>query len=293
MNNKSTQFSDNILFRKRKEMIFRSLCSIVTWSSIVILLVLIYSVAKSGLNHLSFDFLNNFPSRFPHKAGIKSALYGSVWLLITVSIISIPVGVGAAIFLEEYSKKNKLTKFIEINIANLAGVPSIVYGILGLVIFVRFFSFDRSVLAGSFTMSLLILPVIIISAKEAIRSVPNSIRLGAYALGATKWQTISNHVLPIATPGIMTGVILSMSRAIGETAPLIMIGALTYVAFVPEGIMDPFTTLPIQIYNWTSRPQIAFHDIASAGIIILLIVLLSMNALAIYIRNKSNKKYDW
>lgn len=293
MNNKSTQFSDNILFRKRKEMIFRSLCSIVTWSSIVILLVLIYSVAKSGLNHLSYDFLNNFPSRFPHKAGIKSALYGSVWLLITVSIISIPVGVGAAIFLEEYSKKNKLTKFIEINIANLAGVPSIVYGILGLVIFVRFFSFDRSVLAGSFTMALLILPVIIISAKEAIRSVPNSIRLGAYALGATKWQTISHHVLPIATPGIMTGVILSMSRAIGETAPLIMIGALTYVAFVPESIMDPFTTLPIQIYNWTSRPQAAFHDIASAGIIILLIVLLSMNALAIYIRNKSNKKYDW
>ena len=293
MNNKSTQFSNNILFRKRKEMIFRSLCSIVTWSSIVILLVLIYSVAKAGLNHLSYDFLNNFPSRFPHKAGIKSALYGSVWLLITVSIISIPVGVGAAIFLEEYSKKNKLTKFIEINIANLAGVPSIVYGILGLVIFVRFFSFDRSVLAGSFTMSLLILPVIIISAKEAIRSVPNSIRLGAYALGATKWQTISHHVLPIATPGIMTGVILSMSRAIGETAPLIMIGALTYVAFVPEGIMDPFTTLPIQIYNWTSRPQIAFHDIASAGIVVLLIVLLSMNALAIYIRNKSNKKYDW
>lgn len=293
MNNKSTQFSDNILFRKRKEMIFRSLCSIVTWSSIVILLVLIYSVAKSGLNHLSYDFLNNFPSRFPHKAGIKSALYGSVWLLITVSIISIPIGVGAAIFLEEYSKKNKLTKFIEINIANLAGVPSIVYGILGLVIFVRFFSFDRSVLAGSFTMALLILPVIIISAKEAIRSVPNSIRLGAYALGATKWQTISHHVLPIATPGIMTGVILSMSRAIGETAPLIMIGALTYVAFVPESIMDPFTTLPIQIYNWTSRPQAAFHDIASAGIIILLIVLLSMNALAIYIRNKSNKKYDW
>ena len=293
MNNKSTPFSDNISFRKRKEMIFKSLCSIVTWSSIVILLVLIYTVAKSGLNHLSFDFLNNFPSRFPDKAGIKSALFGSVWLLITVSIISIPVGVGAAIFLEEYSKKNKLTKFIEINIANLAGVPSIVYGILGLVIFVRFFSFDRSVLAGSFTMALLILPVIIISAKEAIRSVPNSIRLGAYALGATKWQTISHHVLPIATPGIMTGVILSMSRAIGETAPLIMIGALTYVAFVPEGIMDPFTTLPIQIYNWTSRPQAAFHDIASAGIIILLIVLLSMNALAIYIRNKSNKKYDW
>ena len=293
MNNKSTPFSDNISFRKRKEMIFKSLCSIVTWSSIVILLVLIYSVAKSGLNHLSYDFLNNFPSRFPDKAGIKSALFGSVWLLITVSIISIPVGVGAAIFLEEYSKKNKLTKFIEINIANLAGVPSIVYGILGLVIFVRFFSFDRSVLAGSFTMALLILPVIIISAKEAIRSVPNSIRLGAYALGATKWQTISHHVLPIATPGIMTGVILSMSRAIGETAPLIMIGALTYVAFVPEGIMDPFTTLPIQIYNWTSRPQAAFHDIASAGIIILLIVLLSMNALAIYIRNKSNKKYDW
>ena len=238
-------------------------------------------------------FLNNFPSRFPHKAGIKSALSGSIWMLTFVTLISVPIGVLSAIYLEEYSKKNRITRFVEINIANLAGVPSIVYGILGLAIFVRFFQLDRSVLAGSFTMSLLILPVIIISSREAIRAVPKSIRLGAYAVGATKYQTIRHHVIPIALPGILTGVILSMSRAIGETAPLIMIGALTYVAFVPETVMDPFTTLPIQVFNWASRPQAAFHEVAAAGIIILLIVLLFMNAIAIFLRNYSNKKYDF
>ena len=279
--------------RQKIDRIFKTAANIVTWSSLVILAILLYHVSITGINMLSFEFLDNFPSRFPHKAGIKSALHGSVWMLVLVTIISVPVGVSSAIYLEEYGKKNRLTKFIEINIANLAGVPSIVYGILGLTMFVRFMQFDRSVLAGSFTMSLLILPVIIISSREAIRAVPNNIRLGAYAVGATKFQTIRHHVLPIATPGILTGVILSMSRAIGETAPLIMIGALTYVAFVPESVMDPFTTLPIQIFNWASRPQAAFHEVAAAGIIILLIVLLCMNALAIFFRNYANKKYDF
>ena len=278
--------------RQKIDRIFKTAANIVTWSSLVILAILLYHVSITGINMLSFEFLDNFPSRFPHKAGIKSALHGSVWMLVLVTIISVPVGVSSAIYLEEYGKKNRLTKFIEINIANLAGVPSIVYGILGLTMFVRFMQFDRSVLAGSFTMSLLILPVIIISSREAIRAVPNNIRLGAYAVGATKFQTIRHHVLPIATPGILTGVILSMSRAIGETAPLIMIGALTYVAFVPESVMDPFTTLPIQIFNWASRPQAAFHEVAAAGIIVLLIVLLFMNALAIFFRNYANKKYD-
>jgi len=291
--NNLNDISNNLDRRKKTDYIFRALAKVLTWSSLFVLAILLYHVSITGIDKLSFDFLDRFPSRFPAKAGIKSALHGSIWMLVLVTIISVPVGVATAIYLEEYGKKNRLNRFIEINISNLAGVPSIVYGILGLAIFVRFFQFDRSVLAGSFTMSLLILPVIIISSREAIRAVPTTIRLGAYAVGATKFQTIRHHVLPIATPGILTGVILSMSRAIGETAPLIMIGALTYVAFVPESVMDPFTTLPIQIFNWASRPQAAFHEVAAAGIIILLIVLLFMNAVAIFLRNYTNKKYDF
>jgi len=292
MNNHS-DISNNLDRRKKIDYIFRILAKVLTWSSLFVLAILLYHVSITGIDRLSFDFLDRFPSRFPAKAGIKSALHGSIWMLVLVTIISVPIGVATAIYLEEYGKKNRLNRFIEINISNLAGVPSIVYGILGLAIFVRFFQFDRSVLAGSFTMSLLILPVIIISSREAIRAVPTTIRLGAYAVGATKFQTIRHHVLPIAIPGILTGIILSMSRAIGETAPLIMIGALTYVAFVPESVMDPFTTLPIQVFNWASRPQAAFHEVAAAGIIILLIVLLFMNALAIFLRNYTNKKYDF
>ena len=279
--------------RQLLDSIFRKISFFVTFSSIVILAILIYHVSITGFSKITFDFFENFPSRFPSKAGIKSALYGSIWMLSLVTIISVPFGVATALYLEEYGNKNKINRLIEINISNLAGVPSIVYGILGLAIFVRFFNLDRSVIAGSFTMSLLILPVIIIASREAIRAVPNSVRLGAYALGATKLQTIIHHVLPIATPGILTGIILAMSRAIGETAPLIMIGALTYVAFVPETIMDPFTTLPIQIFNWASRPQAEFHEVAAAGIIVLLTVLLLMNALAILFRNYANKKYDF
>ena len=221
--NNLNDISNNLDRRKKTDYIFRALAKVLTWSSLFVLAILLYHVSITGIDRLSFDFLDRFPSRFPAKAGIKSALHGSIWMLVLVTIISVPVGVATAIYLEEYGNKNRLNRFIEINISNLAGVPSIVYGILGLAIFVRFFQFDRSVLAGSFTMSLLILPVIIISSREAIRAVPTTIRLGAYAVGATKFQTIRHHVLPIATPGILTGVILSMSRAIGETAPLIMI----------------------------------------------------------------------
>jgi phosphate transport system permease protein len=206
------------------------------------------------------------------------------------ALFSIPIGVATALYLEEYALKNRCNTWIEINISNLAGVPSIVYGMLGLILFVRGLDFGRSVLAGSLTMSLLILPVIIMVSREAIRAVPQSLRQGALALGATKWQSIWHHVLPAALPGIVTGVILALSRAIGETAPLIMIGALTYVAFVPEGPMDGFTALPIQIFNWASRPQEAFHSLAAAGIIVLMFVLLVMNGAAVWIRQRFQKK---
>lgn len=285
--------TQNIQKRKNREKIFKTVCKSFTWMSLVILIVLLVHVSLEGLSRLSFDFLNNFPSRFAHKAGLKSALWGSIWLMSLVFLISVPLGVASAIYLEEYNSKGKLSRFIEINISNLAGVPSVVYGILGLAIFVRYFGLDRSLLAGSMTMSLLILPVIIISSREALRAIPQSIRHGAFALGATTWQTVWHHVLPPAIPGILTGVILAMSRAIGETAPLIMIGALTYVAFLPETPMDPFTTLPIQIFNWASRPQEAFQEVAAAGIIVLLIVLLLMNTIAVIIRNRTQKKYNW
>ena len=286
-------FKSNTAKRKRNESIFRTICKAFTWTSLVILVVLLYHVAEQGFHRLSPDFLTNFPSRFPEKAGIKSALWGSIWLISLVFLISVPIGVASAIYLEEYKSKGMLARVIEVNITNLAGVPSIVYGILGLAIFVRFFVLDRSLIAGAFTMSLLILPVIIIASREALRAVPQSIRHGAYALGATQWQTIYHHVLPAALPGILTGVILAMSRAIGETAPLIMIGALTYVAFVPESIMDPFATLPIQIFNWASRPQAAFEEVAAAGIIVLFVVLLTMNLAAVVIRNYAQRKYRW
>jgi phosphate transport system permease protein len=286
-------FKSNTAKRKRNESIFRIICKALTWTSLVILVVLLYHVAEQGFHRLSPDFLTNFPSRFPEKAGIKSALWGSIWLISLVFLISVPIGAASAIYLEEYKSKGMLARVVEVNITNLAGVPSIVYGILGLTIFVRFFGLDRSLIAGAFTMSLLILPVIIIASREALRAVPQSIRHGAYALGATQWQTIYHHLLPAALPGILTGVILAMSRAIGETAPLIMIGALTYVAFVPESIMDPFATLPIQIFNWASRPQAAFEEVAAAGIIVLLVVLLTMNLAAVVIRNYAQRKYRW
>ena len=268
---------------------FKLFCLSVTCLAVAILGILILEVTLLGLPWLNFDFLTRFPSRFPEKAGILAGLAGTLWLVTLTAAIAIPIGVLAAVYLEEYAKPGRVSTFITINIANLAGVPSIVYGIIGLAIFVRFFGLDRSVLAGAVTMSLLILPVLIIASREAIKAVPSSLRQVAFALGATRWQVTRDHVLPQAMPGILTGVILALSRAIGETAPLIMIGALTYIAFVPEGPMDEFTALPIQIYNWTSRPQEAFHELASAGIIVLLLVLLIMNATAVWIRYRGSK----
>lgn len=276
--------------RHRKARFFAHFCEVVTWLGNILLLVLLYQIFSDGLKWLDIDFLSSFPSRFPERAGILSALAGTLWLISLVAFISIPIGIATAIFIEEFGGKGKLVQFIDINISNLAGVPSIVYGIIGLTIFVRGLALDRSLISGALTMSLLILPVIIIASKEAIRTVPISIRHAAIALGATQWQTVWSHVLPASFPGILTGVILALSRAIGETAPLIMIGALTYVAFVPEGPMDSFTALPIQIFNWVSRPQQQFHELAAAAIIVLLVVLLVMNSLAIFIRHKMEKK---
>ena len=273
--------------RRIKEFLFCNLCRSMTWLVMLVLGALLFHVTHAGIKWIDWGFLTSFPSRFPDQAGIKSALYGTAWLMFFTALFSIPLGVGAALYLEEYAKKNKLNAWIEINIANLAGVPSIVYGMLGLIIFVRGIGFGRSVLAGSLTMTLLILPVIIIVSREAIKAVPQSLRNAALAIGATKWQTIWHHVLPSSLPGIITGIILALFRAIGETAPLIMIGALTYIAFVPEGPLDSFTALPIQIFNWASRPQADFHSLAAAGIMVLLAVLLFMNGLSVWIRHRS------
>tara|TARA_B100000686_G_scaffold350839_1_gene447912 strand:+ start:169 stop:978 length:810 start_codon:yes stop_codon:yes gene_type:complete len=250
------------------------------------LTILLFQVFSDGLPWLSLDLLWNYPSRHPEQAGLKSSLMGTLWLMGLTGIFTIPVGLGAAIYLEEYAVKSKLTTIIEVNISNLAGVPSIVYGLLGLALFVQWMALGRSLLAGALTMSLLILPIVILASREAIRAVPLTYRDAAYALGATQWQVIKNVVLPLASPGILTGIILGMSRAIGETAPVIAISALVYMTFIPSSPMDRFTVLPIQIYNWVSRPQDEFRGLAAGGIIILLVVLLSMNTIAVYIRNK-------
>jgi phosphate transport system permease protein len=264
------------------------LCLMVGLLTLVVLLV---DVLRDGLGRLSGEFLNRLDSRLPTRAGIKPALVGTVWLMGLVGAISFPVGVGAAVYLEEFAPRNRFTSFIEINVANLAAVPSIIYGLLGLAVFVRFMNLGRSILAGALTLVLLILPIIIVASREALRAVPDSIRQGALAVGATGWQTVRHQTLPAALPGILTGVILGLSRAIGETAPLITLGALTYVNFVPAGPMDRFTAMPIQIFNWVSRPQTAFQNTAAAGIILLLGLLLVMNALAIYLRNRYERRW--
>jgi phosphate transport system permease protein len=280
----------NLKKRHGKARNFRRLCAIVTWASVAMLGVLLAQVALDGMGWLDWQFLTSFPSRFPARAGIKAALVGTLWVSALVAVIAIPVGVSTALYLEEFAKRGRISRLIELNIANLSGVPSIVYGLLGLAVFVRFFMLERSLISGALTMSLLILPTIIIASREAIKTVPMSIRYAALSLGATRWQTTWSHVLPASFPGIMTGVILALSRAIGETAPLILIGALSFVAFVPQGPMDSFTVLPIQIYDWIRRPQPEFHELAAAGIIVMLAVLLLMNATAIYIRNKTERR---
>lgn len=276
--------------RKQGDLLFQlaSLATLIL--ALAALGALVYDIVSDGASRLSWPFLVNIASRNAAEAGVYHALMGSIWVIALTGLLALPIGVAAAIYLEEYGSRSRTAKFIELNIANLAAVPSIIYGLLGLWVFVRVMGLGRSVIAGAATLALLALPVVILSTREALRAVPGSIREGSYALGATKWQTIWYQVLPVATPGILTGLILALSRAIGETAPLITMGALTYVTFVPDSIWSPFTVLPIQIFNWVSRPQRDFHANAAAGILVLMALLLTMNALAIWLRDRYQRK---
>lgn len=257
---------------------------------LVFLAWMIGRIIQQGMPYLSWELLDRFPSRFPQRAGIKSALWGTIYHVLLTMLFSVPLGFGAAVYLEEFMPLSRWKRFIELNIANLAGVPAIVYGILGLGIFVRYMDLGRSLIAGALTATLLILPTIITAAREALKAVPKSLRDAAFAVGATRLQVVWSHVLPAAMPGMLTGVILATSRAIGETAPLILIGALSFVAFVPETIFDSFTTIPIQIFNWASRPQEEFHALAAAAIVVLLTILLAINLIAIVCRSYLDAK---
>ncbi len=279
------RFALRLGHRRTKALIVAAACTLATAFAFLVLITLLVDVVVKGAPWLNIEFLTSYPSRIPERAGILSAIVGSLWMMVLTALIAVPVGIGAAVYLEEYAPRSWYMRVVQVNIANLAGVPSVLYGILGLAVFVRFFALERSLLSGALTMGLLILPIIVISTQEAIRSIPGGIRENAFALGATRWQVTYAHVLPLAAPGIMTGVILSLSRALGETAPLIMIGALTFVAFLPENVMDPFTVLPIQIFNWTARPQIEFQQLAGAAIIVLMVFLFAMNLSAIMLRN--------
>lgn len=277
--------------RSLRSLAFQTALLVCLLVGLLTLVTLLVDVFRDGLGRIDGEFVSRLDSRLPTRAGIKPALVGTVWLMGLVALISFPIGVGAAVYLEEFAPRNRMTTFIEVNVSNLAGVPSIVYGLLGLAVFVRFMGMGRSVLAGALTLVLLILPIIIVSAREALRAVPDSIRQGSLAVGATKLQTVSKLTLPAALPGIMTGMILGLSRAIGETAPLITLGALTYVNFVPNDPLDRFTAIPIQVFNWVSRPQSEFQQTAAAGIILLLGLLLAMNAVAIYVRNRYERRW--
>ncbi len=333
MNKPKSVFESRLAARHRQGRLFGAVCMASTWFGIGVLVVLLAGVTWQAAGWLNWSFLTNFDSRHPEQAGILAGLWGSLWLILFTTLFSVPVGVGAALYLEEYESNGWLQRLIQVNLSNLAGVPSIVYGILGLTVFVRMFGvfgsqpkvvalslgftdleiplpFGRTVIAAALTLTLLILPVVIVAAQEALRAVPSSIRTASYALGATKWQTIRHQVLPAAAPGILTGVILAVSRAIGETAPLVMIGALTYVAFTPGDISSPtdiitnpaglaeapfdtFTALPIQIFNWVSRPKTEYQHVAAAGILVLLTVLLVLNGVAIALRHRYQKRIRW
>jgi phosphate transport system permease protein len=276
-----------------KDKVFMYVGIIGTLFGLVVLAVFLVNILIDGVQRLNLPFLTNLPSRFPEKSGILTAWTGTLWILVLTPVFAIPVGMAAGIYLEEYAKKTRLLNFLEINIANLAGVPSIIYGILALQIFVRMLRLGGSLLTGSLTLALLILPIIIVVTRESIRAVPQSLRDASYALGATRWQTIQYQILPACKSNIVTGIILAMARAIGETAPLIVIGALAYVPFVAKSPMDEFTVLPIQIFNWISRPQQGFIINAAAAIIILLIITFMMNGIAFYLRNRWLKKVKW
>jgi phosphate transport system permease protein len=278
------------LMRHAGDRLLASFGVLVTLLALATLFTLLYDIVRDGAGRLSWQFLTSLPSRRAEEAGIYTALIGSVYIIGLTAALAIPFGIAAALYLEEYGGRGRLSRIIEINIANLAGVPSIIYGLLGLGLFVRTFGMGRSVLAGACTLAVLVLPVVILATREAVRAVPSTIREASYALGATKWQTIWHQVLPAAFPGVLTGVILALSRAIGETAPLITIGALTYIPFVPDSIWSQFTVLPIQVFNWVSRPQPEFKANAAAGILVLMVLLLSMNAIAIVVRDRQQRR---
>ena len=276
--------------RKQADLLFQLVSLLTLVFALVALAVLVFDIFNDGASRLSWAFLTNIASRRAEEAGVYHALMGSIWVILLTGALALPIGVASAIYLEEYGTRSRVARFIELNIANLAAVPSIIYGLLGLGVFVRLMQMGQSVMAGAATLALLALPVVILSTREALRTVPSSIREGSYALGATKWQTIWNQVLPMALPGVLTGLILALSRAIGETAPLITIGALTYIPFAPDSVWSKFTVLPIQIFNWVSRPQAEFKVNAAAGILVLLALLLSMNAIAIVVRDRHQRQ---
>jgi phosphate transport system permease protein len=279
-----------LAWRRFADVAFEVIALVVLLVALAALGALIWDIVSDGAARLSLDFITSFPSRRASQAGIWPALVGSIFIILVTTVLAVPVGVAAAIYLEEYGGRSLGARLIELNITNLAAVPSIIYGLLGLGLFVRMLGMGRSVLAGASTLALLVLPVVILSTREALRAVPGSLREGSYALGATKWQTIWHQVLPVAAPGILTGLILALSRAIGETAPLIIAGAVTFATFAPDSIWSPFTVLPIQIFNWVSRPQIDFHANAAAGILVLVMLLLSINAIAIWLRDRYARK---
>ncbi|HYH11849.1 MAG TPA: phosphate ABC transporter permease PstA [Thermomicrobiales bacterium] len=286
-------YRPRVSWRQRVSQVWTWLFMASTALAIVLLGMLLVSILRPGLPWLSWHLITDMPSRIPEQAGMNSAIWGSLWVVLGSGIVSFILGLGTAIYLEEYAEKNRWTNLIQTNISNLAGVPSIVYGLLGLVVFVNGLQMGRSLIAGILTMALLVLPVVVISSREAIRAVPPSLREAAYGVGATKWQTVKDHVLPAAFPGILTGMILSMSRAIGETAPLLVVGGASQVLFRPDTLTDPFMVMPLQIFNWTGRPQEAFEHLAAAAIIVLLIVLLLMNSIAIVLRQHFTKKARW
>ena len=291
---------------KRWDAIFAMVGLMALMIGVLTFVALFVDMAIDGGGRLSWDFFTNYPSRRPGEAGILTAWVGSTLVMLTTAFFAVPLGVGAGIYLEEYAPKNWVTDIIEINITNLAGVPSIVYGLLALGLFVYQFGFGQSILSAGLTLALLILPVVIVATREAIRSIPQGIREGAYALGATQWQVCKDHIVPYSMPGILTGVIIGMARAIGETAPIITIGALTFIAFLPpaplkaeapflsfDWLLSPFTVMPIQMFNWTSRPEAAFHQNAAAAGFVLVLMTLAMNGLAIWLRYKLRKTIKW
>jgi phosphate transport system permease protein len=291
---------------KRWDMLFGSIGLIAMMIGILTLVALLVDMALVGVPRLNLEFFSNFPSRRAQNAGILSAWVGSLLVMLTTAMVAVPIGIASGIYLEEYARRNWFTQFIEINISNLAGVPSIIYGLLALGLFVYAFGLGQSILSAGLTLGLMILPIVIVATRESIRSIPQWIREGSYACGATQWQTVRHHILPYSTPGILTGVIIGLSRAIGETAPVITIGALTFIAFLPplpfsgeppagwfDWLFSPFTVMPIQMFNWTSRPEAAFLQNAAAAGLVLALMTLGMNALAIWLRYRLRKNIQW